>query len=337
MKNSSNNIKWVNTGRALSMIGIYIAHCNFYYLYLNSPAMLFSNLFRVSFFYFISGFLFFRSLEIYSIKHKFSKIANKLIWPALLFPAIIWIPKAVAHGNDLTIFTFSKDILGGTATWFISSIIVGQLLLLCLKSYIKNIYIILAITFGCFLLSFYLAKIDPTPFPWYYKSGLIASFFLTLGGVFYKNYNKLKTFLSYKALIISGILTIFMHFYTSQKGVYNNIMEVKFENIPLGLFNNILGIFFMLQLCHYLPSVKWLNYMGKNSILFYFFAGGIPLVVGYLTKCYIPFEGYVMTFFVIAISIAIMFPITYIINRYFAWSLDFSKISNKILKQKRDL
>ncbi|MBQ3576810.1 MAG: acyltransferase family protein, partial [Coprobacter sp.] len=80
MINSNNNIKWVNIGRALSMIGIYIAHCNFYYLNLESNAMLFSNLFRVPFFYFISGFLFFRSLEKYTHKEKFEKIIYKLIW-----------------------------------------------------------------------------------------------------------------------------------------------------------------------------------------------------------------------------------------------------------------
>ena len=337
MKQNNSNIKWVNIGRALSMLGIYVAHCNFYYLDLDSNIMSFSNLFRIPFFYFISGFLFFRSLERYSHKQKFGKIANKLIWPALLFPALIWIPKTVAHGNDIDIWLFFKDIFGGTATWFISSIIVGQLLLLCLTKWVKNIYAILGITFCMFLAAFYLTTINPNPFPWYYKSGLIATLFLSLGGVYYKNQNKFRICISKGILIASCILSVIMHIYTSQKGIYNNIMTAQYENILLGLFNNFVGIIFMLNLCHFIPSIKWLEYIGKNSIVFYFLAGGVPLVIGYLTKCYIPFEGYVMTFFVIAISIAIMFPITYIINRYFAWSLDFSKISNKILKQKRDL
>ena len=73
--------------------------------------------------------------------------------------------------------------------------------------------------------------------------------------------------------------------------------------IMLFLHNDFVGIIFMLNLCHFIPSIKWLEYIGKNSIVFYFLAGGVPLVIGYLTKCYIPFEGYVMTFFVIAISL----------------------------------
>lgn len=332
MINSNNNIKWVNTGRALSMIGIYIAHCNFYYLNLESNAMLFSNLFRVPFFYFISGFLFFRSLEKYTHKEKFEKIIYKLIWPAIFFPALIWIPKMIAHENEMSFLIFLKDIFGGISTWFISSIIVGQLLLLCLTLFIKNIYFILIITFCLFVGAFYLTEIDPTPFPWYYKSGLIASLFLTMGGVFYKNYDKLKKHISIYLLIVSGAISIFMHFYTLKEGIYNNIMQAQYENIPLGLFNNIIGIIFMIQLCHYLPSIKWLEYIGKNSIIFYFFVGGVPLVLGYLTKTFIPFDGYTMTLLVTILSIVIVFPISYIINNYFSWSLDFSKIINKMRK-----
>lgn len=332
MVNSNNNIKWVNIGRALSMLGIYIAHCNFYYLNLNSTTMLFSNLFRVPFFYFISGFLFFRSLEKYTHKEKFEKIIYKLIWPAIFFPALIWFPKMIAHGNEMSLLIFLKDIFGGISTWFISSIIVGQLLLLCLTQFTKNIYSIFGITLCCFISAFYLTKIDPTPFPWYYKSGLIASLFLTLGGIFYKNYDKLKKYISIPLLIVSGVISIFMHFYTSKEGIYNNIMSAQYENIPLGLFNNLIGIIFMIQLCHYLPLIKWVEYIGKNSIIFYFFVGGIPLVLGYLAKTFIPFEGYIMTLLVTILSVVIVFPISYIINKYFSWSLDFSKIINKIVK-----
>ena len=324
------DIKWINTGRAISMLGIYIAHCNFYYLNLDSTAMLFTNLFIISFFYFISGFLFFRSLDKYCIKEKFKKIVYKLIWPALFFPSLIWLPKMIAHGTEITFFAFVENIFGGTATWFVSSIIVGQLILLMFKLAIRNIYLILSISFCCFLLSFYLSEIDPTPFPWYYKSGLIASFFLTLGGVFYENYNNLKRFISIKLLIISGILCVIMHIYTFENCFYQNIMVVKYDNIPLGLFNNLLGIIFMLQLCHYISLIKWLQYIGKNSIIFYFFAGGVPLVIGYLTKTYIPYQGYVMTLLVTILSVALVFPVSYIINRYFSWTLDFSKITNKL-------
>lgn len=322
------NIIWINTGRALSIIGIYIAHCNFYYLNLESAALLFTNLFRISFFYFISGFLFFRSLEKYSRKEKFQKILNKLLWPAIFFPSLIWLPKMIAHGNVIDLESFVVNIFGGIATWFVSSIIVGQLLLLLILYVIKKYIYTLAVSFVLFLLAFYLNNINPDPFPWYYKSGMIGAFFLSLGGGLYKYVNNIEKYISIKSLLISGIACIIMHIYCFNYNIYQNIMSVDYDNIPLGLFNNLLGIFFMIQLCHYIPEIKWLQYIGKNSIVFYFFGGGVPLVMGYLVRTYIPFQGYLMTILVTILCLFIVFPINYIIKRYFAWTLDFSKITN---------
>lgn len=322
------NIIWINTGRALSIIGIYIAHCNFYYLNLESAALLFTNLFRISFFYFISGFLFFRSLEKYSRKEKFQKILNKLLWPAIFFPSLIWLPKMIAHGNVIDLESFVVNIFGGIATWFVSSIIVGQLLLLLILYVIKKYIYTLAVSFVLFLLAFYLNNINPDPFPWYYKSGMIGAFFLSLGGGLYKYVNNIEKYISIKSLLISGLACIIMHIYCFNYNIYQNIMSVDYDNIPLGLFNNLLGIFFMIQLCHYIPEIKWLQYIGKNSIIFYFFGGGVPLVMGYLVRTYIPFQGYLMTILVTILCLFIVFPINYIIKRYFAWTLDFSKITN---------
>lgn len=322
------NIIWINTGRALSIIGIYIAHCNFYYLNLESAALLFTNLFRISFFYFISGFLFFRSLEKYSRKEKFQKILNKLLWPAIFFPSLIWLPKMIAHGNVIDLESFVVNIFGGIATWFVSSIIVGQLLLLLILYVIKKYIYTLAVSFVLFLLAFYLNNINPDPFPWYYKSGMIGAFFLSLGGGLYKYVNNIEKYISIKSLLISGIACIIMHIYCFNYNIYQNIMSVDYDNILLGLFNNLLGIFFMIQLCHYIPEIKWLQYIGKNSIVFYFFGGGVPLVMGYLVRTYIPFQGYLMTILVTILCLFIVFPINYIIKRYFAWTLDFSKITN---------
>lgn len=329
---SNKNIGWVNTGRALSMLGIYIAHCNFYYLNLDSTILLFTNLFRIPFFYFISGFLFFRSLEKYSEKEKLKKIINKLIWPTIFFTSLIWLPKMLVHGKDTNFIFFVKDVLGGTASWFISSIIVGQLLLLFVRKFIKNIFFILGIGFIFFLLAFYLVKINPDPFPWYYKSGLMSFFFLSLGGVLFVYYDKIKKIISYKLLIISFIISLIMHCFTFNNGIFQNISLVRYDNIPLGLFNNIIGIFFMLQLCHYIPEIKWLQYIGKNSMLFYFLGGGVPLLLGYIVKSYIPLQGYIMTICIIILSMAIVFPISYIINKYFSWTLDFSKITKLVKK-----
>lgn len=319
------NIAWINTGKALCMIFVYIAHGNFYYLNLSSPIHYVYKPIYLSLFFFISGFLLFQSLESFPFKKKLLGVVNKLFWPVILFPSIIWLPKTLAHGNELNFATYFSDIFGGTTTWFVSALIVAQLVCIGLIFLFKNrLYLMLLATAVLMFSAFYLRTIDHTPFPWYYKSGMIASFFLVLGGITRKYYDKLKSIISVPALIVSGVLYIGLMVYNYYNwGLRQAIMDASYDNIALGLFNNLLGIFFMIQLCHYIPKIKWLQYIGKNSIVFYFFGGGVPLVIGYIARTYIPFQGYLMTILVTITCLAIGFIISYIIKRFFPWSLDF--------------
>ena len=325
------DIAWINTGKALCMICVYIAHCNFYYLDIQSPIHFIYKPFYLSLFFFISGFLLFNNLEAFPFKKKFKSIFNKLFWPVLVVPSIIWIPKKLAHGIGIDICEYLIDIFGGTAAWFVSTLIVAQLVCILLIFLFKNrLYLMLLITAGLMFLAFYLRTIDETPFPWYYKSGMIASFFLVLGGVARKYYDTLQSIISVWAMIISGAMFLGIMLYNYYNWGYGQaIMNARYESIPLGLFNNFIGIFFMIQLCHFIPEIKWLQYIGKNSIVFYFFGGGVPLVIGLLVRTYVPFEGYLMTILVTITCLAIVFPVNYVIKRFFPWMLDFSLITKR--------
>ncbi len=333
----SKNIAWINTGRGICMLCVFIAHCNFYYLNHISPIYFVYKPFYLSFFFFLSGFLMFKDLSEFPFEKKLRSIANKLLWPVLFFPTLIWIPKALVHGKDVGVGTYLVDLLGGTAAWFVSTLIVAQIISIIAIYIFKNKWLLIIITaIISFFLAFYLAEIDSTPFPWYYKSGMIAFLFLVLGGITRNYYDEIKRFISCRNLIISAVIYLGIMLYNYYYlGWFQAIMSVKYDNIIFGLVCNLLGIIFMLQLCHYIPSMRWLQYIGKNSIIFYFFAGGVPLVVGYLAKMYIPYQGYVMTLLVTVLSVALIFPISYIINRYFSWTLDFSKITNKLSRQNK--
>lgn len=332
------DIAWINTGRALCILCVYIAHCNVYFQNHESPLYFIYKPFYLSFFFFISGFLFFKDLDKFPFKKKIAGIVNKLLWPVIVFPSLIWIPKMLAHGNSPDIDAYLLDIFGGTASWFVSTIIVAQLISLLLIFIFKSrLHIMLIVGIISMMSAFYLKTIDPSPFPWYYKSGMVAVFFLVPGGIARKYYDRLERIISLPYLLVSGAVYICLMLYNYYYlGYYQAIMSVEYDNIPLGLFNNLLGIFFMIQLCHYIPEVKWLQYIGKNSIVFYFFGGGVPLVIGYLTRTYIPFQGYVMTILVTILCVAIVFPICYVIKRYFAWTLDFSIITNIFRKQNKN-
>lgn len=329
---NNKNIEWINTGRALCMIFVYIAHCNFYYQNHISPFYFIYKPFYLSFFFFLSGFLFFKDLDNFPYYKKIKNIACKLIWPAIVFPSLIWIPKAFAHSNEVSVYAYLIDIFGGTAAWFVSTLIIAQLLsLVLIKCFKTRLSVMLVISFVTMLSAFALHTIQPEPFPWYYKSGMIALFFLVLGGLTRKYYHFIARFISTKYFIISAVIYLGLMLYNYYYlGYFQAIMSVKYDNIPLGIVSNLLGIFFMLQLSHALPIVKWIQYIGKNSLLFYFFGGGVPLVVGQLAMRFIPFDGYLMTAIVTMLCLALLFPISYVINRYLPWLLDFSLIIKRI-------
>lgn len=329
---NNKNIGWINTGRALCMIFVYIAHCNFYYQNHISFLYFVYKPFYLSFFFFISGFLFFKDLENFQFRKKIKNLGCKLLWPVIVFPTIIWIPKAFAHSNEVSIAAYFIDVFGGTAAWFVSTLLVAQLLALLLVYLFKNrLWLMLVIGGVTMLSAFAIAKMQPEPFPWYYKSGMIALFFLVLGGLARKYYHVISRFINTKNLVIGTVLYLGLMLYNYYcLGYFQAIMAVQYDNIPLGIVSNILGIFFMLQLCHALPKINWMQYIGKNTLIFYFFGGGVPLVVGQLAISFVPFEGYFMTFIVTVLCLALLFPISYVINRYFPWLLDFSLIIKRI-------
>ena len=331
MSTFGKDIEWINTGRALCMLCVFIAHCNFYYQEHISVIYFIYKPFYMSFFFFMSGFLFFKELDKYPFKKKIKNIIYKLLWPIIFFPTIIWFPKAIIHNNEISIIAYIYNVFGGTASWFVAALIISQLLSLVLIYLFKNrLWLMLLIGFITMILAFELVKIQPEPFPWYYKSGMIALFFLVLGGITRKYYDKISHFISIKNLVVSAIIYFGVTIYNYYNlGYFQAIMSVDYDNIPFGILSNLLGIFFMLQLSHALPNINWLQYIGKNTLLFYFFGGGVPLVIGQLVLRFIPFDGYIMTFIETVFCVAILFPITYVINNYFPWTLDFSKIINR--------
>lgn len=123
-------IVWINTGRGICMLCVFIAHCNFYYLNNLLPIIFVFRPFYISFFFFLSGFLMLKDLSKFSFKRKIKNIMYKLLWPVLLYPTLIWIPKSLVHGRDVRIETYLLDLLGGTASWFVAALIVAQIILI---------------------------------------------------------------------------------------------------------------------------------------------------------------------------------------------------------------
>ena len=100
-------------------------------------------------------------------------------------------------------------------------------------------------------------------------------------------------------------------------------MSVKFN--MMGMVVVLLGIGFIVGLCKVIKGVRWLEYIGKNSILFYFCSGIVPASLStFFGKIIVMNYWWVVV--IACLSLIVTYIISLIVNRYFSFLLDFRKL-----------
>ena len=166
------------------MICVYICHTYQYYGIEYNNFVPYLTPFYVNGFFFVSGYLFFKSMlrkEIYGKKEYIKSLNNllfRLVIPTIFFSACLYIPK---HLGAISIDGFLINTLGGTTFWFTSAMCVSQIVLA--TSFLSNrrniwIYLLLATTILITMNIFGDIRSKPAEeyFPWYWQTGLIYIF-----------------------------------------------------------------------------------------------------------------------------------------------------------------
>ena len=129
MTNSSlqvNRITWLDYGKGMCMLMVILYHTFMYY---TEGSTLFLDLMRPTrllVFFFISGYLI--KLESFDFRKMLNSICKKLLFPYFVFTIIIYFPKAIVRGADLSLGTFLVDSFGGYASWFVAALAVSFLI-----------------------------------------------------------------------------------------------------------------------------------------------------------------------------------------------------------------
>lgn len=323
------------------MISVYLLHSEAYYGVGNISWGHFLKPFYVNAFFFVSGYLFFKkqisttfcndSSSPLTQKHIYqTNLANilyRIILPTIIFSSLIYIPKLLFHDNDITVKQYLYDVFGGTSFWFTSTLAVSQIILITpLLFKQKNIFLSFIISLMIFILAYQLRVIDQTPFPWYYKSGMGATLFMTIGGLYWKYEKKTDQIIGKY-----GFLCVCLIYVTSMWHDYHEphaLCAIMSMNINLsGMITSILGIAFCVGIAKVLPTNNLLTYIGKNSITYYFFSGAVPATIGFLFQNLTSNKYYITTLLVAILSILISTIITMVINHYCVYLLDFRKLS----------
>lgn len=329
----SKNIIWINSLKALCMFSVYLVHSEIYYGINTISYGRILQPFFVSAFFFVNGYLFFRkqlntvaNYKLVDFGKNLQIIISRLIIPTIIFASIIYLPKLFFHSKDLSITGYFYDVFGGISFWFTSALAVSQTILIALLILKKNnIWFYFICSVFLFIFALIISYIDRTPFPWFYKSGLGAILFITLGGLYqkyeYKIDNKAK---SIPATLLIGLYLACMIYDIQYKEFLFILMDMTFNF--QGLIISILGIVVITIICKQLPQLKLLEFIGKHSIVFYFFSGALPASIGFVFQKIFPDRLYIITLIVALLSICVGYLMTYIVVNFLPWLTDLRKL-----------
>lgn len=320
------------------MIGVYILHSLHYANTPSSIAFAVISPFYVNAFFVISGILFFRKWlnmpneKFYcNLGSAYLNVFFRIFIPTILFSTIFFVPKLLYHSNDISINTYIYNVLGGTSFWFTSAMCVTQIVMLVfLPGNLMrcdgggNILIFSVLSIVLLVVIYPIKSMFPEAFPWYWKTGLAAVSFMTIGGLIYVVRKKLK---EWKYIIVTVATIVYVLLLYTMKGaeVMYALMSVRFNFI--GTIITFSGIAFIISLCYvWNPHYKLLQFIGKNSIIFYFFSGILPASLSSIS--YLRSYG---GFGISILGIAAGVILTWIVVNYLPFLADLRKI--KCLKK----
>ena len=121
------------------------------------------------------------------------------------------------------------------------------------------------------------------------------------------------------------LYVILLIIYPSHFKVLVSLLDVNIA----GLFISILATVSLIELCKRLPNSNVLNYIGQNTIGFYFMSGALPIVLSMVVHKVMPGSNALGLAIVFAGSMGISYVAVYIINRWMPWLLDLRTLNRK--------
>ena len=330
---------WVDFGKGVSMFLVILCHSE---LYNPLRDIYLSNLFaffRMPFFFFLSGYLFTSDYQRFSLKRKILQIFRGIIWTYLVFASIIWIPKALS--NNTSILHGMIDILLGWASWFVVALGGAQILFAIVLWKTKNLYKIATFTLISLLIGYHTGQLGRLPFQ--LDKICLVVFFFGLG-FFYRIYEEwLKPYLNGSLKNALGLSLLYFGSYVVDVIFWHSTINIfsvhTYRYFPLYILHALLGISMMICFCKLVPAhkLKWICFLGINSLVFYYLNGGVIKVLRILYNAvgiHFPtaFE-YLEVFFIAVSTSFVIAGIVLFIKRYIPIIIGDKKAFNALAKK----
>jgi len=310
----SQRIKWIDTSRGICMLMILLFHTDVYY---NEDVLIPYQMYvhnALAAFFIISGYLFYLKGDI-SCKQRITSIIKRLIIPYFIFTFIIMCIKVPVKGEKFDIL----EILSGDASWFVSTLIIIELLFTIIYNRIK-----LPIPFLFVISIIFLIISAFVILPGILSVIPIAMVFFCIGMIWNRLSSKIviknkcsNILTTVTFCILIGIIKVIEYHNDMTMTMY----YVNISNWALFFADALLFMPIIISLSKYISHIKFINFIGRNSLYYYFMCGGIPYMVSLCIKKICDFNQYNIPVFIIAYIIVICITtfvvrfITKIINR----------------------
>ena len=351
---------WLDLSRGILMCLVFLYHSEVFYGKGHLMAWTFSPIFLTGFF-FISGYLFTSDWEKVNIRLKWMQVLRGILIPYFIFMLAFLLPKLILLNYDWRVAIC--DIFLLRASWFVIAIGVLQMLYAITVKIIRGTFQFLLCSIAFTLIGYGFIVLYRNLPDWISLSPILhsssmpgclpacvnlafmAAPFFSLGMLYRKYENKIKL----NANLVWGIIVFlvylmvvcFDHFTIRTSFTF---ASCESSNYLLVICYFIIAMSSLIMLCKKVDTIKPLNYIGGNSLLFYYFNILMLRVAGmFYNKLIIlanlnSFKenfGYGNYIIVTLLAIIGTFPIVWFINKYMPLLTGNKSAFNKLSKKLR--
>jgi len=250
-------------------------------------------------FFFLSGYLFAPTVpgafaagsHTSALATKLTSIARKLLLPYFVFTLLLAVPKAVVLGVPLK--SVITAIAQGNGSWFVAALIVAETLL-ALAMATGSRWVVCSLPVASLAAAWALTGTSLSMHHnyWNFHNALLLLPFLCLGLLFRHSacsavFQRRPWLLIVPALLLILIkLTVVTHHHSQL------VEPVAITSYPLFVADMVCAIAIAVAVVRQLPPIAPLSWLGRNTLVCYFFCGAVPALVA---RCLPPYAGNYLT------------------------------------------
>ena len=317
-----NRIYWVDMLRGFCILAILWFHTEMYYAGTDMIpyAMYVGNVLAI--FFFLSGYVSYRRSP-FNVRGMLYGVCRWLLVPYLVFTSLAALPKAIVHHSFDGILPIVGDIISGQASWFVFSLIVAKLLFIGVTYVLGTSTAVL--TLSGILALVWAGTVGNAESQWYsgfdgfcVNEAMLGYAVMIAGFLFWRYEALAKRYLFH----LPGCSALFLLAALSKYYLYHSCLRMVFgpvivSNFPLFLFDLTVMALLLAGIFMRMPRLRMLEWIGRRSIVYYFFCGGCPLLISMaLEKVGLPYIHYLQIPVVFACVVVFTSALVWLVYRY---------------------